>query len=96
MRLWDCLAPLSTVWDGAGSSPTPGASRCRHKQRSEAISGPILFRLVQQSVQLRRTYAAHVSCLAHVVKNTVEAAYRRSDLLEQRSEVMDAWGRCIA
>ena len=24
------------------------------------------------------------SCLAHVVKNTVEAAYRRSDPLEQR------------
>ena len=32
------------------------------------------------------------SCLAHVVKNTVEAAYRRSDLLEQRREVMNAWG----
>ena len=35
------------------------------------------------------------SCLAHVVKNTVEAAYRRSDLLEQRREVMNAWGRYI-
>ena len=79
-----------------GFESHPRASQCRYKQRSEAISGPILFRLVQQSVQLRRTYAAHVSCLAHVVKNTVEAAYRRSDLLEQRSEVMDAWGRCIA
>ena len=36
------------------------------------------------------------SCLAHVVKNTVEAAYRRSDLLEQRRAVMDAWARYIA
>ena len=36
------------------------------------------------------------SCLAHVVKNTVEAAYRRSDLLDQRREIMDAWGRYIA
>ena len=36
------------------------------------------------------------SCLAHVVKNTVEAAYRRSDLLQQRREVMSAWGRYIA
>ena len=35
------------------------------------------------------------SCLAHVVKNTVEAAYRRSDLLEQRREVMNAWGQYI-
>ena len=33
------------------------------------------------------------SCLAHVVKNTVEATHRRSDLLEQRREVMNAWGR---
>ena len=31
----------------------------------------------------------------HVVKNTVGAAYRRSDLLEQRREVMDAWGQYI-
>ncbi len=36
------------------------------------------------------------SCLAHVVKNTVEAAYRRADLLEQRRKVMAAWGRHIA
>ena len=35
------------------------------------------------------------ACLAHVVKNTVEAAYRRSDLLEQRRNVMDAWGQYI-
>lgn len=35
------------------------------------------------------------ACLAHVTKNTVEAAYRRSDLLDQRREVMDAWGRYI-
>ena len=35
------------------------------------------------------------SCLAHVVENTVEAAYRRSDLLEQRREVMNAWGQYI-
>ena len=35
------------------------------------------------------------ACLAHVVKNTVEAAYRRSDLLEQRREVMNAWARYV-
>ena len=90
------MALDGTQWHNRVRVPPPEPAQCRYKQRSEAISGPILFRLVQQSVQLRRTYAAHVSCLAHVVKNTVEAAYRRSDLLEQRSEVMDAWGRCIA
>ena len=36
------------------------------------------------------------ACLAHVVKNTVEAAYRRSDLLEQRRAVMEAWAAYIA
>ncbi|ARW47404.1 phage integrase central domain-containing protein [Acetobacter pasteurianus] len=30
--------------------------------------------------------------LAHVVKNKVEAAYRRTDLLEQRRSLMNAWG----
>lgn len=33
--------------------------------------------------------------LAHVVKNKVEAAYARSDLLERRREVMDAWSDYI-
>ena len=31
------------------------------------------------------------AALAHVVKNRVEAAYARSDLLERRREVMQAW-----
>ena len=34
--------------------------------------------------------------LAHVVKNKVEAAYARSDLLDQRREVMEAWSRYLA
>lgn len=29
--------------------------------------------------------------LAHVVKNRVEAAYRRGDLMEKRRELMDDW-----
>ena len=36
------------------------------------------------------------ACLAHVVKNPVEATYRRSDLLEQRRAVMEAWVAYIA
>ena len=36
------------------------------------------------------------ACLAHVVKNSVEAAYARSDLLERRREVMQAWGRYVS
>ena len=34
--------------------------------------------------------------LAHVVKNKVEAAYARSDLLERRREVMEAWSDYLA
>ena len=36
------------------------------------------------------------AALAHVVKNKVEAAYARSDLLEQRRKVMEDWARYIA
>lgn len=34
--------------------------------------------------------------LAHVVQNKVEAAYHRTDLLEQRRSLMDAWSQFIA
>ena len=36
------------------------------------------------------------AALAHVVKNQVEAAYARSDLLERRREVMQSWADYIA
>jgi integrase len=34
--------------------------------------------------------------LAHTVKNQVEAAYHRTDLLEQRRAMMEAWGAHVA
>lgn len=36
------------------------------------------------------------AALAHVVKNKVEAAYARSDLLESRREVMERWSEYLA
>ena len=33
--------------------------------------------------------------LAHTIKDKVEAAYHRTDLLEQRRPLMDAWARFI-
>lgn len=33
--------------------------------------------------------------LAHTIKDKVEAAYHRTDLLEQRRELMDAWGHFL-
>ena len=35
-------------------------------------------------------------CLAHVVRNQVERAYSRTDLLERRRKVMEDWARYIA
>ncbi len=45
-----------------------------------------------------RTNFPHEVCesaLAHVVRNKVEAAYRRGDLFEKRRELMDAWSRFV-
>ena len=36
------------------------------------------------------------AALAHVVKNRVEAAYARSDLLDRRRAVMQAWAAYLA
>ena len=36
------------------------------------------------------------AALAHVVKNRVEASYARSDLLDRRREVMEAWAVYLA
>ena len=36
------------------------------------------------------------AALAHAVGNRVEAAYTRSDLLERRREVMEAWAAYLA
>jgi hypothetical protein len=32
-------------------------------------------------------------CLAHVIGNAVEAAYRRGDLFEKRRKLMEGWAR---
>lgn len=36
------------------------------------------------------------AALAHAVPNAVEAAYRRTDFLDKRRQLMDLWGRFIA
>ena len=36
------------------------------------------------------------ACLAHVVKNRVEAAYLRTDMLDKRAEVMSQWAAFVA
>ncbi|HAU4931767.1 TPA: integrase, partial [Aeromonas hydrophila] len=34
--------------------------------------------------------------LAHTVQNKVEAAYHRTDLLDQRRPMMDAWAQFVS
>jgi integrase len=41
-----------------------------------------------------RDYAARA--LAHTIRNQAEAAYHRTDLLERRRPMMDAWGKYIS
>ena len=43
------------------------------------------------------SYSQHLaeSALAHQIKNQVERAYHRTDLLEQRRPMMDDWAKFI-
>ena len=52
------------------------------------------FRSWAAETDVRREVAERA--LGHVVRNQVEAAYQRSDLLEQRREVMQAWADHVA
>ena len=36
------------------------------------------------------------AALAHVVKDKVEAAYRRTDLFERRRRLMEEWGEYLS
>ena len=40
-------------------------------------------------------HAVMEAALAHVVKNKVEAAYRRTDLFERRRQLMDDWAAYV-
>ncbi|MCY3963828.1 MAG: tyrosine-type recombinase/integrase [Acidobacteria bacterium] len=51
------------------------------------------FRSWAAETDVRREVAEQA--LGHVVRNQVEAAYQRSDLLEQRREVMQAWADAV-
>jgi hypothetical protein len=59
-----------------------------------------LFRPESFRVWAGETTAYHrevvEAALAHTVRDKVEAALRRDDLLEKRTEMMGAWGRWCA
>ena len=52
------------------------------------------FRSTFRDWAAERTHSSRAVCeaaLAHVVKDKTEAAYFRSDLFEQRRQLMDSW-----
>ncbi len=47
------------------------------------------------SEQTSFPHAAVEKCIAHTIKDKAEAAYARSDLLDRRREIMDAWEKYV-
>ena len=104
--LWQCLGKRrQRVAERASCFRAHGAtSRSRTKcspgsvRRLEINAVPHGFRSSFRDWCSETGVAREVAeaCLAHVVKNSVEAAYARSDLLERRREVMREWSDYIA
>lgn len=66
----------------------------RRLKRADLV--PHGFRSSFRDWAAERTNATHAVCesaLAHVIKNKTEAAYHRTDYLEQRRDLMDLWSR---
>lgn len=92
------------------TSPTRGKN-CAQRAMSENAMISLLKRMEVKGVTAHgfrtsfRTWGQEKSradhdvlerCLAHAVGNAVSQAYARSDLLEQRRPVMEAWGRFVS
>jgi integrase len=82
------MAMTKLLRDANVQSDTPGRIATAHGFRSS-------FRDWASEHSYPRDLAE--KALAHTIKNQTEAAYHRTDLLEQRREMMDAWERhCLA
>jgi integrase len=68
----------------------------RRLGRSETVHG---MRSAFRDWASEQTNAPHAVCeaaLAHVISNSVEAAYARSDLFDRRRELMEAWATFLS
>jgi hypothetical protein len=72
----------------ADRMPSPHEGRRDDARFSVVLSGLGAEQGVSREVAER--------CLAHAVRSKVEAAYHRTDQLEQRRPVMEAWAAFIA
>jgi integrase len=88
--------PESYVWQGR-SRQTRITGKAIYKYLTQTMSVPVTVHGLRSSF---RDWAGdttpfardHIEeCLGHAVGNSVERAYRRSDALEKRREIMSAW-----
>ena len=81
-----------------GKGPLTVSAPASVLQRAGVDSTPHGFRSSARSWMAESGVPAEVAeaCLAHMAKSRVVQAYQRSDLLERRAEVMQAWSDYVA
>ena len=101
------LSVLERARQLSGGSPLAFPSRTGRVLAPRTVSGVLRragvdatlhgFRSSARSWMAETGVPAEVAeaCLAHVPKSKVVQAYQRSDLLERRAEVLEAWGRYV-
>ena len=75
------------------------ATMSRLMERREMEARPHGFRSSLRNWIAETTDTPHEiaeTCLGHTVGGSVERAYRRTDYLEQRRVVMDAWAKYVS
>ena len=80
------MALTSFLRKHSAVSDTPGRPATAHGFRSS-------FRDWASENDYPRDYAERA--LAHKIKNSVEAAYHRTDLLEKRRPMMESWAKHV-
>ena len=88
------LSPESSlVFPSKTGEPLPRNAPGRVLQGAGVVSTVHGFRSSSRSWMAESGVPAEVAeaCLAHVPRSKVVQAYQRSDLLERRAEVMQAW-----
>ncbi len=91
-----CGSPL--VFPTRTGAPLPRKAPLRVLRRAGVASTLHGFRSSARSWMAESGVSAEVAeaCLAHVPRSRVVQAYQRSDLLERRAEVLQAWNLYIA
>lgn len=91
-------ADASWIFAGARGGPISDMTISAVTRRMGVEAVPHGFRSAFRDWAAERTsYSSEVAemALAHVIKNKVEAAYRRGDLFEKRQALMDDWAAFV-